>query len=240
MLSKLAVIETDNIGKNVTIMEFSIVRAGATIGNNVVIHPHVVIEPGVVIGDGVEVFPGSMIGKEPKRAGVMSRPLVFERRVVIGANSSVGPNAVIYYDVEIGESTMVGDGASIRERVRIGSNSLISRLVTINYNTTIGDYTKVLDTSHITGNCHVGNNVFISFGVMTANDNAIGQTAYSDEMRGPTLEDGVKVGAGAIMLPGVCIGARSIVGAGSVVTKDVEPATLVMGVPARFVRRIQE
>ena len=109
-ISRLAVIETDTIGANVSIGEFAIVRSGASVGNDVVIHPHVVIEASVVIQEGVEIFPGAYIGKEPKDAGALARPLLFERRVVIGANSSINPYTVIYYDVEIGEHSLIGDG----------------------------------------------------------------------------------------------------------------------------------
>lgn len=55
-----------------------------------------------------------------------------------------------------------------------------------------------------------------------------------------TVEDGAWLGAGAIVLPGVTIGARSVVGAGSVVTKDVPPDVLVVGNPARIVRSLDE
>ena len=115
MLSKLAVVETDNLDKNVTVGEFAIIRSNVIIGSNVIIHPHVIINPGVILGDGVEIFPGALIGKEPKGAGATARQLKFNKRVFIGANSSIGPHAVIFYDVEIGENTLIGDAVSIRE-----------------------------------------------------------------------------------------------------------------------------
>ena len=52
MISKLAVVETDNVGENVTVGEFSVIRPGVVIGTGAVIYPHVVISPGVVVGDG--------------------------------------------------------------------------------------------------------------------------------------------------------------------------------------------
>ena len=145
MISEHAVVETDAIGSGVEIGEFSIVRAGAAVGDNVIIHPHVVIESGVTLAEGTEIFPGTYIGKIPKGAGATSRPIHFEPRVLIGGHCAIGPNAVIYYDVEIGHNTLVGDGASIREQVRIGHHCIISRYVTINYNTLVGDRTKVMD-----------------------------------------------------------------------------------------------
>ena len=55
-----------------------------------------------------------------------------------------------------------------------------------------------------------------------------------------TVEDYVWIGAGAIIMPGVTIGNGAVVGAGSVVTKDVEPRTIVAGNPARFIRRVDD
>jgi len=239
MINEQAIVLTSVIGEGVEIGPFSVISDGVRLGNDVHIHPHVVVESGVEISDGVEVFPGAYIGKEPKGAGATARVPTFERRVVIGAHSSIGPNAVIYYDVTIGENTLIGDGASIREQVRIGSSCVISRYVTINYNSTIGDGTKIMDLTHVTGNCTIGSNVFVSVLVGMTNDNAIGQAGYdAGRVVGPTIHDGVAIGAGASLLPGTVIGEGAVVGAGAVVTKDVAPRTLVMGVPAKYVRSI--
>lgn len=220
-------------------MEYVVVRDGAVLGDGVVVHPHTVIEPGVEIDEGVEVFPGCHLGKEPKIASANARKPHFERRVHIGAHSAIGPHAVVYYDVEIGAETLVADGASIREQVRIGSNCVIARFVAINYNTRIGDRTKIMSLTNITGNARIGDDVFVSVNVASANDNTVGAVAYDDEaMRGPVLEDGAAVGAGATLLPNVTIGRDAVVGAGAVVTKDVPAHTLVMGVPAAIVRRL--
>lgn len=238
MISEYAVVKTKKIGNEVSIGEFSVIEEDVVIGNNVVIHPNVVISSGVVIKDGVEIFPGALIGKEPKGAGALARTPIFERKVLIGANSSISPNAVIYYDVEIGEQTLIGDGASIREQCKIGSNCIISRYVTINYNTIIGDRTKIMDLTHITGNCIIGNDVFISVNVGTVNDNKIGKEGYSERVLGPVIEDGASIGAGATLLQKVVIGKNSIVSANSLVRKDVKENSLVMGNPAKPFRRI--
>lgn len=233
-VSKLAVIETDDIGSNVSVGEFAIVRKHVRLGDNVIIHPHVIVNGGADIAAGVEVFPYTLIGKEPKGAGATARTPSFTRTVTIGCNSSIGPGAIIFYNVEVGENTLLGDGASIREQCVIGSRCLISRYVTINYNTRVGDRTKIMDLTHITGNCIIGEDVFVSTGVFTVNDNRIGAAGYQEDIQGPTIEDGAMIGAGAVLLPGVRIGRGAIVGAGAVVTRDVAPATAVMGIPARI------
>src|SRR5262249_33964621 len=199
MISSLAVIETDQIGDNVVIREYAIVRRGAVIGNNVVIHPFVIIEDGVRIGDNVEIFPSAYIGKPPRGVGAMTRPMNFAAKVDVGAGCVIGPNAVIYYDVEIGDHTLISDGASIREQSKIGSRCIIGRYVTVNYATLIGDNVKVQDHTWLAGNMRIGDRVFISGGVTTANDNLMGASGYDEEsILGPTIENGGGLRPGAI------------------------------------------
>jgi len=97
-----------------------------------------------------------------------------------------------------------------------------------------------MDLTHITGNMTVGNNVFISTGVVTTNDNAIGKYGYSEStIIGPTILDGAMIGAGASILPKVIIGKNAIIGSGAVVTKDVQESTVVMGMPAKFIKNVE-
>jgi UDP-3-O-[3-hydroxymyristoyl] glucosamine N-acyltransferase len=238
-ISPQAVVETDQIGENVTISEFAVVRKNVVIGDGVVIHPGVVIEEGVEIGQGTEIFPGCYIGKTPKGVGATARPISFRPVVQIGKDCAIGPNAVIFYDVEINELTLVGDGVSIREGCHIGRRCVVGRHVTINYNTTIGSETKIMDHTWLAGNMSVGEHVFISGGVMTANDNEMGAAGYNDQtVIGPHIEDGVCIGVGAILLPNTRIGRHAVVAAGAVVTKDVEPGCIVKGIPARVSGRM--
>ena len=241
MISKLACVETTQVGKNVEIGEFCVIRNEVTIGDNVVIHPHVIIESGVVIGNGTEVFPGAYIGKTPKGGAVTARQITFEKKVIIGEYCNIGPHAVIYYDVAIGNNTLIGDGASLREGVVVGHHCLMSRYVTVNYNTRIGNHTRIMDLTHITGNCIIGDNVFISVLVSTTNDNVVVNRQYDEEqIRGPRIQNGATVGAGACLLPGVIIGEGAFVGANAVVTKDVQPYDVVMGVPAKVTRSLMD
>jgi len=208
------------------------------IGENVIIHDFVTIYPNVVIEDFVEIFEGAVIGKPPANLKTFARKVPQDLKPTkISKGCIISPHAIIYTDVEIGEETFVGDHASIREQCRIGKRCIIGRNVTINYNTRIGDYTKIMDGTHLTGNMVIGSNVFISALVSTTNDNTFGLMGYDDKLiRGPVIEDHVKIGAGAKILPAIRIGFGSIVAAGAVVTKDVPPMKLVMGIPARIVR----
>lgn len=235
LISEKAVVQTSRIGKEVSIEEFAVIRSDVIIGENVSIHPYVVIEDGVVIGDNVEIFPGSYIGKIPKGAGALARTPKFKKTIVIGNQCSIGPNAIIYYDVQIGDNTLIGDGASIREECKIGAKCVIGRYVTINYECVIGNCTKIMDHTWLGGKIVIEDDVFISGCVGMANDNNMGKNGYKDkEIQGPYVKTGTAIGLGAAILPNVTIGSNTIIGAGTLVTKDIPDGSTVMGIPGRL------
>jgi UDP-3-O-[3-hydroxymyristoyl] glucosamine N-acyltransferase len=234
MIHETAIVKS-KIPESCTIHPYAIVQENVRLGENCIIHPFVVINDHVQLGDNVEVFPGAYIGKEPKGAGALARQPVFEKKVNIGADCSIGPHAVIYYDVEIGNNTLLGDGASIREQCRIGAQVIIGRYVTINYEVTIGDLTKIMDHSWLAGNMKIGKNVFISGGVMTANDNDMGAGGYDHHVVGPVIQNNSRIGVGAILLPGITVGEHSVIAAGAVATRNVSINKTVKGIPAREV-----
>lgn len=231
MISKNAIVEDATIGKNVTIGEFAIIRKGAIIGDNVIIHPFVSIEEGVVIGSNVEIFNHAFLGKAPKGPG-MARVPVYEKKVVIGDYCVLGPNTVIYYSVNIGNNCLIGDGVSIRENCYLGTDCVIGRNSTINFGTVLGNKTRLGDLVHLTGNVEVGDNVFIGPGVVSADDNSMGRAADYDGLhdKGATIKDGVSIGEACVLLPRVVIGENSVIGAGTIVRKNIPENSLVMDI----------
>lgn len=231
------VVETQSIGKNVQIAEYCIVRRDVKIGNNVVIHPRVTICDGVEIGDNVEIFSGALIGKEPKAPGLLLRDINYSKKIFIGESTSIGPNSIIYYDVEIGNYCLIGDAVAIRENCKIGNRCVLGRHVSLNYNVKIGERSKIMANSHITGNTKIGKCVFMGVGVISANDNNFGSNGYVEAaIQGPTIGDYVKIGVGAILLPNIVIADNALIYAGSVVTKDVAKNSVVKGLPAKHIR----
>jgi acetyltransferase-like isoleucine patch superfamily enzyme len=229
-----AIVETDSIGEGVAIGEFAIVRPGAVIGDGVTILPRVIVDAGVEIGAGTEIQPGSYIGRRPRAAGAVVRKPTYREVLRIGPGCAIGANVVVYYGVEIGADTLLGDQVSIREETRIGNHCAIGRMTALDREVRIEDGSLTMFACNIVAKTVVGKNVFIAPGVLMTNDNALGAEGWNQETAPSILvEDEARIGAGATFLPGVTVGRGAIVGAGSVVTRDVEAGTKVLGVPAR-------
>ncbi len=212
------------------------------IEDGVVIHDYVVIYPGTIVKAGAEIYDHCTIGKIPTSTGSTAKTYSDDYgTTVIGNNCILCPNVVIYTGTKIGNNTLIGDNCSIRENCVIGDFDIISRNVTVNYETTIGSHTKIMDNTHITGNMTIGNNVFISVCVSSTNDNSMGRDSNATEkLQGPIISDYATIGASASLLPGVHIGKNAIVGSAALVTKDVPENKVVMGIPAKVVRDVNQ
>lgn len=214
-----------------------------TKGENCCIYEGAHLFPNVRLGNNVTVFPGAVIGRPPLSSGATTRQSQAGDLlpVEIGDNCVIGSNAVIYMNTRIGHHSMICDTACVREECEIGDYSIIAMGVTINYRTKVGNRVKIMDNTHITGNMLIEDDVFIAMLVTSANDNAMGRKPAPGKDwtgSGPIVRRFATVGQGTCLLPGVEIGRNAIVGANSVVTKNVPAETLVMGVPARPVRRL--
>lgn len=214
-----------------------------TKGENCHIYEGAYLFPNVRLGNNVTVFPGAVIGRPPVSSGATSRVVDAGELlpVTIGDNCVIGCHAVIYMNVRIGHHSMICDTACVREECEIGDHTIIAMGVTVNYRTKIGSRVKIMDNSHITGNVLIEDDVFISTQVTTTNDNAMGRKPPQGKDwtgAGPIIRRFATLGQGVCVLPGVEIGRNAMVGAGAVVTRAVPPETLVMGVPARAVRRL--
>ena len=129
----------------------------------------------------------------------------------------------------------MADQAHVRERTEIGDESVVGRGASVENDVRVGSRVRMQTGSYVTAWSVVEDDVFIAPGAIFTNDPTAGRRSAGMELRGPVLRRGCRIGAGAVLLPGVEIGAEAFVGAGAVVTRDVPPGALVVGVPARVV-----
>ena len=118
----------------------------------------------------------------------------------------------------------------MRERAVIRDECVIGRGTSVENDVRIGDRVRMQTGSYVTAWSVVEDDVFIAPGVMTTNDPTAGRRPADLELRGPTLRRACRIGGGAVLLPGVEVGEGAFVAAGAVVTRDVPPGALVMGV----------
>ena len=150
-------------------------------------------------------------------------------------------------DVKLGAGVTLGRflnlyGCSVGDETRIGA------FVEIQKNATIGRRCKISSHTFICEGVTIEDRVFIGHGVMFINDSQPRATTASGELQGgrdwtvePTLvRTGASIGSGATILSNVVIGEQAMVGAGSVVTRDVPAYAIVAGNPARVLRMIKE
>ena len=129
----------------------------------------------------------------------------------------------------------MGRGTVIRDNVKIGRDCHIGDLCVFVGQTIVGDKTCIGAQCHITRFSRIGSHVFVAPFFLSTNDNrmAYHRRGHGTNLRGVTIEDYVRIAGHVMTLPGVRIGEGAIVGAYSLVTKDVEPYTLVYGIPAK-------
>lgn len=141
---------------------------------------------------------------------------------------------------KIGDKTSVWVNVQIRENVEIGSNCVISKDVYIDAGVKIGDHCKIQNGVSVYHGVTIGNKVFLGPNAAFTNDKVPRAFNADWKITETKIADGVSVGANATIVCGITLGEYCMVAAGAVVTKDVEPFTLVMGNPAKPYARINE
>src|SRR5262245_19201075 len=188
----------------------------------------------VRLGAGTVIEDFSIIGAPPRGKGDGELP------TTIGDDSVIRSHTVIYAGNVIGAHFQTGNKVNIRVSNRIGNNVSIGTLSVIEHHVEIADnvriHTQVFipEYSVLEEGCWIGPNVVFT------NAKYPVSPGVKDSLVGPIIRKGAIIGANVTLLPGVTIGERALIGAGSVVVRDVPAGAVVVGNPARVTRQISE
>lgn len=227
------------IGRN------SIVGDNVSVGDNVVIRDNCIIEDNVVLGDNVFIDSNTIIRADVllgKNSTIGANCIIGEYQMDfyrdrqyhahplnIGENALIRSGSIIYSGSDIGENFQTGHQVTIREKSRIGNNVSVGTLSDIQGNCDIGNYVRMHSNVHIGQLSKIDDCVWIFPYVILTND----PTPPSENMLGVHIHSFAIVATSTVVLPGIEIKSDSLVGAGSVVNRDVEPYAVVVGNPAK-------
>ena len=212
----------------------------AVIGEGVVIGSNVVIHAGTVVGDGCEIQDAAVLGKSPKLARSSTASTGALEPLVVGAGSVICCQAIVFAGTRLAGGVIVGDQAFVRERVTIGASSVVGRGSTVENDTSIGARVRIQTQVYITAYMTIEDDVFVGPGVTTTNDDTMSRHSRDYALAGPVMRRACRVGGGVTLCPGVEIGEEAFIAAGALVTRDIPPRAVAMGVPARVVRGVPD
>jgi acetyltransferase-like isoleucine patch superfamily enzyme len=210
-----------------------VVPDDAEVGGNVVVHA------GTVLGGGVRLGDGCVVGKPPSLGAHSSAPREQPPPAELGEGVTIGAGAVVVAGALIEQAAVVADQAHVRERTSIGEESVVGRGASVENDVRVGARVRLQTGAYVTAWSTVEADVFVAPGVVLTNDPTAGRRR-GEGLRGATLRRACRIGGRAVLLPGVEVGEEAFVGAGAVVTRDVPPRAIVVGVPARVVGEVGE
>lgn len=173
------------------------------------------------IDTGTAIHPDATVGYQYEEGATAPK---------IGSDGVIRSGTIIYCDVTIGDRFQTGHNGLVREQTTIGDDVLLGTSTVVDGYTEIGSHVSMQTGVYVPSNTTIGSNVFLGPHAVLTNDPY--PVRQDVDLDGPTIEDGVTVGANATILPGVTLGENAFVAAGAVVTDDVEANTLVAGIPA--------
>jgi acetyltransferase-like isoleucine patch superfamily enzyme len=211
---------------------------GVRLGEGVSFGAHVVVHDGTVIGDRCAIDDHAVLGKRPRLAAHSRARLGELGPLRLGEEVAVGVGTVVFAAATVGAGSLLGDQAFVRERSSIGASSVIGRGSAIDNDVRVGARARLQSSVYLTAFTVLEDDVFVGPGAVTTNDDTMGRHGPDSPLRGALLRRACRIGGGAVICPGVEVGEEAFVAAGAVVTRDVPPRTVVMGVPARAVREV--
>jgi acetyltransferase-like isoleucine patch superfamily enzyme len=199
-----------------------------TLPENSIVYPGVTWEGEFLLG------PFSIVGLAPRGHKPGELP------TVIGDGAIINSHTVIYFGNKIGRNFRTGHGVLIREDNQIGDDVSIGSGSNVEHHVRLGNGVRlhsnvfVPELSVLEDSCWLGPNVVLTNAKYPATPTT------KNELVGCYIEKGAKIGANTTVLPGIRIGAFALVGAGSVITRDVPAGAVVVGSPARIINEVSK
>jgi len=189
-----------------------------------------IIHSNVILGDNVVVEDFCIIGLPFK--GMQ------DEKTIIGDGAVIRAGTYIYAGNQIGKNFQTGNKVNIRELNKIGDNVSIGTLSVIEHHVIIGNKVRLHSQVFVPEYCKLEDNCWLGPNVVLTNASYPKHPTIKDELAGVTINENAKIGANVTLLPGVIVGRDSLIGAGSVVIRDVYDGVIIAGNPANILREI--
>lgn len=206
----------------------AIVSPKAALGRNVTIGPFCIIHDKVHIGDNTVVQSYCELGLENK--------FTDDAQLYIGKDSLIRSHSTLYVNSTFGDDFSTGHRVTIREKTFSGAGLQIGTLCDIQGYCSFGDHVKLQSNIVVAQKTEIGNFVWIFPYVIITND----PQPPSENVAGCKIGDFAVLASQSVILPGIEIGSDTLIGAGSVVTKNVERFSVIMGNPGRRICSIDD
>jgi acetyltransferase-like isoleucine patch superfamily enzyme len=228
------------LADSVSVASGAVIEDGARVGAGTRIGAGAMIRAGTEIGERCVIEENAVLGKRPRlRPGSSARGSELEP-LVLAPEVTVCVGAIVYAGSRVASRAILGDQSQLRERSTLGAGTVLGRGSSIDFSCTVGDRVLIQTDVYVTGGSVVEDDVFLGPGVFTTNDDGMGRRPPGEPLRGPVFRRACRVGGRAVLVPGVVIGEEAFVAAGAVVTRDVGDREVVVGVPARVIRRVSD
>lgn len=227
------------LGRNVEIGYGSYVEDRAQIGDNVRIGNFAHVFSGAIIGNKCLIGDLCSIGHPSKiqlqktdfssTSSKVREFIIEDPMTKIGEGSIIRSGSTIYAHTKLGQAMRTGHNVVIREHVTIGRNCIVGTQAILDGYLRVGDKSMIQSQCYITQSVRIGKGVFIAPKCVFLDNKKI---ILGKGLGGINLEDYVRIGGGTTILPEITIGKHALIGAGSVVTRNVPPKAIAYGTPA--------